>query len=484
VSADIIQTTVHDFSAVDSGRHPNGGLLLGNDGNFYGVTTSYTTNATTYFGSVYKFDPSTLNYTTLHVFTGNTGEVQRMWGKLAQVDNYIYGTTYFSGFFGGNGVVFKVDTNGNNYQTLINFNTTTNFGRNPSSGLIAVNNYLYGATYLGGQNNQGALFQIDTNGTLIKALHFGGTNLPGNCVASLTLGRDGYLYGTSLFGTNGYGAAFQVTTNLTDLRVIANFPVAAQGPRSPLTEGPNDGEFFGTSSYQISWPNYVGTVYKVSSNGVTVMLSFTNGANNIGPDEALTLGPDGAMYGVFTYKNNGTFTNGIVYRLFTNGTYATIYDYTGSGSQDPSTITFGTDGNLYHTMRSGSTTAGIMSRLSVPMIPIIDNIVVNSTNTDTVNVTFQSVAGQSYLVQSNANLSTPNKGIMYNNVLATDGLTTLYGIPKFDPTTGFFQIGVENVPTNYAVALKDYYIPQLNSVISYDYCTNCPPATNGPPPLP
>ena len=95
-------TTLHVFGYSD-GAHPKGGLVQGSDGNFYG-TTSEGGDANG-DGTVFEMTPAGV-LTTLVFFNGNNGQGPQ--GNLVQgSDGSFYGVTY-SGGSDDNGTVFKL----------------------------------------------------------------------------------------------------------------------------------------------------------------------------------------------------------------------------------------------------------------------------------------------------------------------------------------------------------------------------------------
>src|SRR5437588_137048 len=109
-------TTLHIFHDTD-GNAPVGALVLGTNGNFYGVT-SYGGTGTNCgsggCGTVFEISAGGA-FTSLHSFTNYDGEAPR--GGLAQgSDGNFYGTTYFgaksTNCVGGCGTVFKITLNG------------------------------------------------------------------------------------------------------------------------------------------------------------------------------------------------------------------------------------------------------------------------------------------------------------------------------------------------------------------------------------
>jgi uncharacterized repeat protein (TIGR03803 family) len=93
--------------------------------------------------------------TTLVTFNGTNGGQPQ--AGLAQATNgYLYGTTSAGTRTSGAGTIFTI-TPGGALTTLHTFSGTD--GEEPLAGLVqATNGYLYGTTYAGGANGNGAVF--------------------------------------------------------------------------------------------------------------------------------------------------------------------------------------------------------------------------------------------------------------------------------------------------------------------------------------
>jgi uncharacterized repeat protein (TIGR03803 family) len=155
----------------------------------------------------------------------------------------------------------------------------------------------YGTT----ADNDGTVFKVTTNGTLITLATFDGTN--GEYPFALTLGTDGNFYGTT-YGSGGsyiYGTVFKMTQIGTLTTLFAFNGTNGEYPNAALTLG-TDGNFYGTTEGGSSG---YGTVFKITTNGMMTTLASFNGTNGDYPEAALTLGEDGNFYDTTAYGYSG-----------------------------------------------------------------------------------------------------------------------------------------------------------------------------------
>lgn len=275
-------------------------------------------------------------------------------GDLVQgADGTFYGTTHFGGA-GREGTVFKMNATGT-ITTLHSFTTlgsalphTNADGSNPHGGVVFGNDgYLYGTAFYGGTFGGGTVFRISTSGSFSVLHHFsarsGETNSDGwYPSAKLVKGKDGHLYGVAGYGgSGGQGTLFKITTagvftTLHSFGTIDANNINSDGaqPATELTQA-SDGTFYGTT-----WTGGTsgkGTVFKLVTNGtaagstLTTLHSFTaldsnkKNADGATPWSAVRLGGDGALYGTTTA--GGTGATGTVYRLTTSGVFTTLYSF-------------------------------------------------------------------------------------------------------------------------------------------------------------
>ncbi len=382
-------TTLHTFTGTD-GALPIGKLIQGQDGYLYGTTLGA---GPTQFGTIFKMRPDGSGFTTLYLMPGNLGN--SLSGLTQGPDGSLYGTTLFggaSGFAGavfkaqpdgsgivnlysfmggsdggnplsapvpggdgyvygvaplfgsasngsgsyGNGVVYKLATDGSSFSVLYTFSGSD--GQAPYGGLILGNDgLLYGTTAGGGIDNAGTVFRISRDGATFQQLHvFTGPD-GFELFAGLIQGSDGLLYGTTISGgSTGGGTIFKLGTDGTGFAVLGEFDNkpgftflgGQQVPWSTIVEGP-DGNLYGSSL--TGGAN--GSLYRVArdGSGFTTLYSFSAlDSSNINIDGgyplATLIASDGSLYGTTSYGSASGF--GSIFKL-------SLFTYTWSGYLQP-----------------------------------------------------------------------------------------------------------------------------------------------------
>ena len=212
-------TTLHSFDDTD-GRNPEGLLVQGRDGNFYGTTVlggAYgNCPENSHCGTVFKITPSG-TLTTLYSFCAltNCADGDEPYAGLVQAaDGNLYGTTAYGGT-GTIGTVFKITVTGA-LTTLHSFDFPD--GAYPYARLVqATDGDLYGTTSGGGAGDGGTVFKITSAGTLTRLYSFCAQNCADGSdpQAGLIQATDGNFYGTTYSGgTNNDGTVFSVALGL------------------------------------------------------------------------------------------------------------------------------------------------------------------------------------------------------------------------------------------------------------------------------
>jgi len=297
----------------------------------------------------------------LKSFDGYPGAAYPLAKLIQGTDGALYGTTSQGGD-NNYGIVFKLSTDGTSFTSLHAFVGGGDDGANPYAGLVqGRDGALYGTTLYGGSSGCGMVFKLSTNGSGFTPLYSFPPAPIGDgkiCQAGLVQGTDDALYGTaSLGGTYGFGTVFKLSTDGTGYTTLHNF-AGGDGarPYTGLVQG-SDGALYGTTLN--GGASGYGTVFKVSPNGTgySVLYSFAgpfgDGENPLG---ALLQGRDGALYG--TTSGGGASGYGTVFKLTTNGTgYIILHSFipNGDGHDPRAALVQGADGCLYGTAVGGGT---------------------------------------------------------------------------------------------------------------------------------
>jgi uncharacterized repeat protein (TIGR03803 family) len=238
----------YKFGPIPFGPLP-GTIIVGREGNLYGTIPD---NGTGDAGTIYKFDPTTHQFTTLHNFPyDSAGTFPSSALVLAKDDNF-YGTTA-SGPKGANGSTIFVMTPKGKVTTLYTFTDGSYLGAPLIQG---TDGNFYGMTQIantGSPTQYGIVFKM-TPDNVVTILHtFGNGNDGTYPWGTVVQGANGNLYGTTeLGGTAGHGVIFEVTTDGSSYTVLHNFgdgSVVNDGtdPQCSLIVG-SDSNLYGTTS--------------------------------------------------------------------------------------------------------------------------------------------------------------------------------------------------------------------------------------------
>lgn len=294
-------------------------------------------------------------------------------GSLLVSEGYLYGMAGSAGS-ACQGTVFRMDTNGTDFQVLHRFAGSE--GKWPYGDLIECGSMLYGITTYGGNNTNsgyvggGTVFRVSKDGADFQVLHtFAGA--PGdaaNPYCALTQSGP-VLFGTgNRGGNNNLGAVFKVNTNGADFQLLHSFQGAADGAYPCFGKLTQSGAVLhGTTAWGGSGAG--GTAYKLNTNGTFQVLHHFGGGANDGSSLTGGLLPSGSLlYGMTS--GGGTGDNGVVYRMDTNGSAFQILHSFGSGTSDgqgPAGDLILSGSTLYGmTIRGGSNNLGLIFAYNLP----------------------------------------------------------------------------------------------------------------------
>ena len=352
-------------SGAAPGKNPGyGNLIQASDGNFYGTTSIGGSSSD---GTVFKIS-STGTYTLLHSFAGGTSDGSGPNGSLVQgTDGNFYGTTGQGGS-GGLGTVFKITSSGT-VTLLHSFAGGTSDGSGPNGGLVqGTDGNFYGTTYAGGAHSDGAVFEMNSASPYtVTLLHsFAGGSGDGQWPnAGLVQGTDGNFYGTTTVeGSSGGGTLFSINSSGSTYTQLHSFAGATGSYATGALVQGTDGTFYGTT--QGGGAHGDGTVFNINSSGstYTVLRSFAGGTTDGStPYAGLVEGTDGNFYG--TTYSGGANNYGTVFSINASGSTFTLLHSMGGGSSDGkwpyAGLVQGADGNFYGTAyTAGSSSDGVI----------------------------------------------------------------------------------------------------------------------------
>jgi uncharacterized repeat protein (TIGR03803 family) len=271
------ESVLYSFAGAPDGGYPSGGLLFDVAGNIYGTTVGGGTHCPDQGGCgiVYELSPSLTGYTESVLYNFCTTNVQNRCpdganpygGLISDKLGNLYGTTFLGGSK-GLGVVFELSppsVQGGSWTetTLWTFGERKDDGLRPFQGKLnwdAAGN-LYGTTQFGGSHGDGTVFELSPNGT-------------GSWKETILL---------SFAGTDGNSPQYGVAIDA-------------------------DGNLFGTASFggvvNSLCSDGCGTVFELSpsANGWTGRILYKpTGANGSNPDTAITIDPEGNLYGTLQF---------------------------------------------------------------------------------------------------------------------------------------------------------------------------------------
>ncbi len=286
----------------NTGRNPRGKFI--SDGTyFYGITEQGGTGGA---GTIFKIKPDGSGFQKLWDFAGATGE--DTWGSLVMdSNNKLYGMTNSGGNY-GQGVIFRITTDGSQYDTLVNFNGANGGFTNGS--LIIEGDYLFGMTQHGGPGDFGVVFKVKTDGTnYTKLLDFDGTN--GKYPNGDLIFDGTYLYGmTNQGGANDFGVIFKIKPDGTSYSKLLDF--AGLDGKYPMGTLYSDGTFLYGSTNQ-GGVNDLGALFRISKDGSNYLKMFDFGGVEGQWPAVSSLISDGT-YLIGTAEQGGNNGFGVIYK--------------------------------------------------------------------------------------------------------------------------------------------------------------------------
>ncbi len=276
-------TTLYNFcsqSGCTDGEYLYAGLVQGTDGNFYGTTGGGGAQKS---GTIFQITPSG-TLTTLHSFCSQSGctDGKIPDGGLVQgSDGNFYGTTAAGGTSNSAGTVFQITPSGT-LTTLYSFCPQSGCadGRNSQGRLVqGSDGNFYGTTYAGGTRSGGTVFQITPSGTLTTLYSFcsqGGCTDGKYLYAGLVQGTDGNFYGTTYEGGTGNNGGVVFKYPQTSTAIASSLNPSSFGQSVTFTATVSG---LGTPTGSVAFMNGTATLGNAALTGGVA--SFTT--NTLGP---------------------------------------------------------------------------------------------------------------------------------------------------------------------------------------------------------
>jgi uncharacterized repeat protein (TIGR03803 family) len=212
------EKVLYTFTGYADGNSPQDRLLRDSHGNLFGTAlfggSAYSLSG---FGTVFQLTTAGV-YKVLYTFTGGSDGGQSLAELVRDKLGNFYGTTALGGDLSCNGgagcgVVFKLDSAGN--ETVLHAFGGGADGINPNLAGVVLDSgeNLYGTTQQGGSSGNGTVFEVNSSGTESVLLNFTGSNGASPQISGgLILDSKANLYGTTpLGGAHSAGVIFRLT---------------------------------------------------------------------------------------------------------------------------------------------------------------------------------------------------------------------------------------------------------------------------------
>ena len=417
-------TNLLDFSGGSDGGNPMCGLVLS------GSTLYGTANSGGGLGNgvVFSLDTDGTGLAILHTFM-DSADGAFPYAGLILSSNTLYGTAE-NGGAQESGTVFALNTDGTSFRNLHSFTAvsgpfnTNSDGAFPEAGLLISGNALFGATVIGGNTGNGALFRINTDGSGFERLHSFSGGIDGDYPHGDLILSGSTLYGTAVGGGSaGTGALFALNTNGAGFTTLYSFTAISgflrtnsdgASPQAGLLLSGN--MLYGTASKGGSFG--FGSLFAVKTDGT----GFTN-LHNFTDSEAtpfarlILLG--NTLFGTTSGSGGSGFGN--VFRAGTNGAnFTTLHSFDSNDGNAPIGGLVSLAGALYGTASAGGASDfGTVFSLSFP----IPRLTITRSGTNVVLTWPADPAG--FTLQSSVNLFSPAWNPVFPTPTVTNGQNTV-----------------------------------------------------------
>jgi uncharacterized repeat protein (TIGR03803 family) len=419
---------LHSFGSAD-GPYPSGALVQVGSSSLYGIASGGTNNQ----GSVFKLNADGTDFKTVYDFKGGEDGGAPAGGLLLGRDGVLYGVTWTGGI-NSNGAVFKLNPDGSGYAVLHSFAGGPDDGVQPRAGLVqGSDGRLYGTTAYGGTNyyqdalgEAGTVFGLNPDGTGYAVLY----NFQGYLgddgsfpTARLLQGRDGALYGTTELG--GFAIGYSGEGTVFALKTDGTgYTVLHSFAGSPYDgAGPEAGLVQGSDG--ALYGTTYSTVFKMNPDGSgwTVLHTFgVSPGDGSVPEAELVQGRDGAFYGTTT--GGGSNGHGTVFKMNGDGTgYTVLYSFSGGADgADPSARLVQGNDGAFYGTTSGGGDLNLGTIFRLGAVPAPSLTSGARLPDNNFQVALSGAPYVTWRLQAATDLSPPINWATLTNVIPTNGL--------------------------------------------------------------
>jgi uncharacterized repeat protein (TIGR03803 family) len=286
-----------------AGKHPQGGVILAGDGNYYGTARDGGRHG---FGTVYRVEPGGV-VKALYDFKGQADGRAPLGALVQGTDGALYGVADGSRdrhYENLNGVIFRVALDGT-FQVLHALAEDGSEGMGLNAPLIqGRDGQLYGTATYGGVADGGVVFSVPPTGGYAVLARFepGGPSQP---LGPPLEADDGDFYVTASVGGPGYGAILHVSRDTGRMKTLyvftGNDAVDGGYPRDSLAYDAAHAALWGVN-YRCVYRYGIATG---EARAVTCFDRYHPGMVTLGPDathfyvldkfSALSIAPDGRV---------------------------------------------------------------------------------------------------------------------------------------------------------------------------------------------
>ncbi|MGA2256245.1 MAG: choice-of-anchor tandem repeat GloVer-containing protein [Thermoguttaceae bacterium] len=241
------------------GVTPQGKLAIGGS-TLYGTTCFGGLGGK---GTVYKIETDGSGFKVLHAFGGGRKDGDAALGPLLLAGSALYGMTQKGGL-NECGTIFKLDCRGGGFALLHSFTGGSAGGDSPHGGLVLDADTLYGMTSNWKTDHQGTIFKVHTNGSEFQIPHeFQGGPHDGRFPYGSLLLRASALYGmTNGGGASDRGAVFKVGIDGSGFEIVHSFAGETRDGSHPCGDLVGQGARLYSMTY--TWgAGGIGTVFSI-----------------------------------------------------------------------------------------------------------------------------------------------------------------------------------------------------------------------------